>query len=521
MSVFNRSDEMEAAYQRGQIVRHLNGGLMAMRKAKDTYLRRLPREDMADYEARAMGGRLFNGHSRTLNYFAGQVFSKDVQFLDAGQGKVDFEKIRKDADMNGSNLRTWARELFMSGVEEGSAAVFVDYPHVQTREIQGRLEYLDQSTGRWLPKTAAADREKGWRPFFVLIRQEQILGGRFEHIDGRKTCTMLRVKEYYVEQSDEWDSDDDPKEQVRVLYPGRFEIWRKSKDETTKTETEYLYSEGVLGPKDRPFNFIPVHFFTPGRSVEIGTGSLGFIPAMENLAWDDVSYWIATCDHEALVKRLRNPVILGKLLGRNEDGDIEVGLSRMVHSNDPSGDLRYVGVMDKEVLASRQLIEDIKSDIASHGLMLLTPGLSGNTKTAFQAQREVSESTSTLRDWALDLQNSLDEALKFVAMWGGAEKDSEPWVQVNTDFTAALAFDHEVYRFAIDAAIISRQSAFEELRRRGSFAESLTWETEKERLATENVAPQPMPGMSSSLDFLRPPTIQAATRTEEGTVQGV
>ena len=203
MSVFKRSEEMQTAFDRGKIVRDLNGGTPAMIEAGETYLPKLAREDKADYEARIGGGTLFDGYEQTRDFFAGQVFSKPIQFMDAGKDKIEYETIRRDADLRGNDLRTWARDFFTSGIDEGMAAVFVDYPNVSTREVEGRREYYDEASGQWLPKTAAADKAKGWRPFLVLIRQHQILGGRFEYVNGQKVCTMLRILEQYVEQGTE------------------------------------------------------------------------------------------------------------------------------------------------------------------------------------------------------------------------------------------------------------------------------------------------------------------------------
>jgi hypothetical protein len=76
-------------------------------------------------------------------------------------------------------------------------------------------------------KTVADEQKAGIRPYFVHVAHDAILGWKTERVGGKLRLTQLRI----LESIEEPDGHFAVKtvEQVRVLEPGKWSLWRKAK----------------------------------------------------------------------------------------------------------------------------------------------------------------------------------------------------------------------------------------------------------------------------------------------------
>ena len=492
-NLFKQQPSLQEATRRGELVQALLGSTPAMIEAGKMYLPQYAAEAESDYQARLQGGILLGAYRRTRGYITGMIFSQNVTISDDSPSKERFQAIEYDVDLRGNNLRTWAQELFEAGVDDGMVAVLVDFPRIQTRTSNGRLEYFDAASQEWLPKTAATDEAMGWRPYFTMIRQGQILGYRYQYEDGRQVLTQIRILERVVDEQGDTDADDKEIEQVRLMEPGRWQTWRKGTDKTGK-DSVFLYEEGTTS-----LNVIPVAFYVTGERI-----GLGAAPGLEDLAMLNKRHWQATCDQHALMSYVRRPPWFGKLLVHG-DAQVEFGPGRLCHASDPSADLRSVGIDVGSVEAGRGELKDIEERMSLYGLMMLTPTLrASGGKTATQAQQESSEFTSQIKDWAKALQDCLDNCFRFASLWLGIEDGQEPAVKVNQEFQPGLGLEPSTLILAYEKGILPRQIVFDELKRRGMLSDVLDWQEVQGMIDSEMVAPAAMPG--SPLDFLQTAT---------------
>jgi hypothetical protein len=457
--VFEKSGNLQTATARGELVRDLLGGTPAMIAAGETYLPKQSAEHVDDYQIRLKGGYLFNGYKRTRNYLTGLVFSEPVKISEDAPSKADFEKIENDVDQQGNNLRTWGQTFFEAGIDDGLVAVLVDFPQVQTRNENGRLEFWDEENKVWRAKTAAIDDEKGWRPFFVMIPQANILGVRFVYENGKRILDQIRILETVIDKQGDFDNDDTQIEQVRVLRRGSWHIYRKDEKDTV-----YLYSEGATSLDE-----IPIAFFAPGEPI--GNAAA---PALEDLAQLNKRHWQSTCDQVSLMSFVRRPPWFGKML-TDSDGAIEFGPGRLIHAVDSGADLKSVSVNPEAVDKGKDELITLEEKMALYGLVTLQPSYNSGSKTAFQSQQETTESTSLLKDWALGCKDALDNALRFAGMWMNLEDGQEPWVYVNTEFNPAFGLEPAMMMKAIEMGVLSRQQTHQELKRRGLIGENWDW----------------------------------------------
>lgn len=464
--------EVLAHAARVQTVTDLMGGQQAMRAAGERYLHRGKDEPKPKWEARVNGATLLNAYERTLAYLAGQVFSKDVALGD-GDDAVDpvWEEWADNCDGQGNNLTVVAKRMFGHGLNDGYVLVLVDSAAIQTRMVEGKREYLGPDN-TWLPLTAAAADILGLRPRLIEVRAENVLGWRFEITGSRTRLVMLRLLETY-QVPGEWDAADETRQQVRVLRPGMWQVWRKPVEDKDAWE---LFEEGAL-----PGQEIPVSIFRPGKPLDEMTAA----PALESLADKNVEHWQKTAAHNWLMRWVRSPGMY--VAGAMPEDEVPWGPDTLTKISDPAGKIVPVGVDAASVAASMAELKDIESQMALFGLQMLMPRTGDVTAT--EKALSSAESDSTLAGWAGEFKDCLEQAMVFVAEYMGMDGEAAPGVTVNTEFHALAAFDDQVLNAMLQATINGKlpvEVFWSELRRRGIIAEEWTTEKVKEALLSQN-----------------------------------
>ncbi len=470
--------EVAAYRDRARVTKDLMGGLHVMRAAGVRYLPQYDGEDDAKWKDRVQGATLFNGYEKTLAYLAGQVFSRDVAMEKEDQAKgTELDALVENIDGEGNNLTTWAKRFFHGCLNDGFGLILVDSESVVTRPVSnGTREYLskdDAGNEAWKPLTAEASAVLGLRPKLVRVLAENVLGWRYEVQEGKKRLTLLRILETYTEQG-EWDAGDKTRLQVRVLRPGGYEIWRKQnedKDEWVKED------EGAL-----PGDEIPVAFYRPGKPLDEVTCA----PALEALADKNVEHWQKQAEHNQLMTWVRSPGMYAA--GAGPEDKVPWGPGTLTKISDPSGRIQPIGVDAPSVAASRQELEDLKTEMALFGLQLLMPRTGDVTAT--ESALSSAESDSTLKGWALELKDALEQAMVFMGVFMGGQVQA-PSLVVNTEFRPALMDDAVALQGLSDdvkSGIISRETYLKEKKRRGIFADDFDIGQENERIAKEQRA---------------------------------
>jgi len=475
-NIAERNEVIKTAITRAELSRDLTGGTPAMQQGG--WIKKGKAEEQLDFESRRDNATLFNGYKRTLGYLTGQVFKKDLELSEESDLRELFERMQNDIDYQGNDLRTFAQKFFEASVRDGAGFILVQYPSIRMNEAG---QYWDDIAEEWVTRTKATDQDKGWRPYFIALDYDNILGARYEYINGVQVLTQLRILESVVEKG-ELDVDDEVIEQVRLLERGKWSTWRQAGE---KRDTWVMVDEGKTSIPD-----IPLAVFMPGEEISVLTA----IPALEDLAYLNLRHFVATADQQVLMQFVRRPPWFGRALVQEGEA-VVFGPGRMVHSSDPNAALESVGIDPSSVEAGRGELKDLEERMSLYGLMMLTPSLRATGgKTATQAQQESSESVSQLQNWAQSLKDCFDQAFKFAAMYEGIEAGEEPEVNLPVDFQPGMGLEPQMLITAVERGIISKQVAFDEFRRRGLIAESYLWEDVLAMLSREDVGPAPMPG---------------------------
>ncbi len=442
------SDEITAMAVEWAPITAILGGTRAMREARTVYLPQNTAESEVNYSGRLKRSTLFPGFRRTVGTLSAKPFSDPLKLQDdvPAQLKVYAE----DIDLEGRNLQAFAHDVFGTALAYGLSHILVDYPPTLTNQ------------------TLADQRSSGARPYFVHIRPYQILGWKSQRINGVETLTQLRIMETVQEPLGVWLTVS--VQQVRVLYPDHYEIYRQNDPRDNKKWV--LVKSGPVS-----IGAIPLATVYGDR--------IAFMiarPPLLDLAYLNIEHWQSSSDQSNILHVARVPILFAS--GFN-DGELRVGAGIAVTNDAADSKLEYVdsGRSAPAIEAGRQSIKDLEERMSLFGAQMLikVPG----TRTATESSIDTAEAESALSLMALNMQDSLEFAMEFLAKWDGLPEGGS--IKICDDFT-----DDSQDQFGLDALIrskelgvLSAETVFEELKRHEVINEELVWEDEKARLKKE------------------------------------
>lgn len=439
------------------LARDLMGGTRAMRVAGEKYLPRFPMEEETDWRKRRDSAVLFPAFRRTVLALAAKPFSKTPTLSEGAH--ADVVDWMADCDLQGRNLGAFGVEGMRHALAFGLGGILVDFP-------RSPAPATPAADGTPPPQviTQQQEREAGMRPYFVLVHAHQLLGWRCERTGGQWQLAMLRFVERVEEEDGAYGTRD--VEQVRVIFPTRWEIWRKN-------------NKGEWVMHDAGINTLGKVPFAPFYGERMGY-MLGRSPLAE-LAHMNVAHWQSWSDQQNILHVARVPILA--LIGADDQTKIVVGTKSAVKL--PMGaDLKFVEPPSgKAIEAGATDLKDLEDRMRQAGaeLLVLAPG----KVTASQVLSEDSASTCALQQIAEDFEDTLDLALSFVAAW--ARHDSAATVTLFKDFGAASLAEASS-KLLLDmnmAGKLSDETLFEETQRRGFIAGERSWVDEQGRLSEQ------------------------------------
>lgn len=435
-------------------VNALMGGTKAMRAAGETYLPKWPMEDQESYDFRLKTSTLFNAFGRTIENMASKPFSEPMTWTEIdSQVEAWFDNI----DLAGRNLHVFAHEVFQAGMRDGITHVLVDYPPT-----------LDEN-GAPVYKTKADEAKSGVRPYVIHVRQSQILGWMSEIVGGVEALTQVRIMESVCEPDSDFSTKDVA--QIRVLTPGAWQTFRKN------AKNEWVpHKDGVT-----TLTFIPLLTFYTRR-----TGFMTATPPLSDLADLNIKHWQSSSDQDSLLHTARVPILA--LIGVEDGTKIAIGSKTALQL--PAGaDAKYVEHTGAAINAGRTSLQDLEEQMESMGAELLMQPV--GERTATEASIDIAQKQSQLSEMVSALEDFLDQVVDVMAAWAGLGDQGD--INVFNDFASIAINAQTVAPFVtaltllVKSRLMSRETAFEELKRYGVANPDLVWKDEMGRIGS--VAP--------------------------------
>ena len=197
------------------LIEDLLGGTYQMRKRHRKYLPQEPRELDESYDNRLARSVCPPFYLRLERMLAGMLTRKPVRLNETS------DEIREslfNVDLQGNDLNVWTYETTRKMVRYGHVGVLVDAP----------------ASGNG-------------RPYWVTYTPRDILGFRTEMVDGQIKFTQIRLSEKVAIPDGEYG--EKIIEQVRLLTPGNFQIYRKNKNNKFT-----IFEEGTMDVDEIPFS---------------------------------------------------------------------------------------------------------------------------------------------------------------------------------------------------------------------------------------------------------------------------
>lgn len=449
-AVNDRSAAVSAMALDWDMLEALMGGTRVMRSKGETYLPKWTLEHPLDHTARLNVATLFPAYQRTVSVMVGKPFAKAITLSDDTPPEI--QQWAEDIDNEGVSLHVFAAEMFAETFY-GLAGILVEAP--KAIEPKGGTV------------TKADQMEAGVRPYFVRVLHNQILGWRVAKVNGKATLTQLRIKE--TATVDDGDFGEKEVERVRVLTPGAFEVWEKSRDASGKDSWTSI-EQGTTGLDVIPF--VPLY----GRRKGFMCGH----PPLLDLAFLNVKHWQEQSDQDDGVMYARKRLIA--IIGDDKKGDVVASSSGIMHLP-IGGDIKVAQGSAENVKIGMDSLKALEEQMIQAGAELLVkkPG----DRSATEAANDAEANKSDLQRLVENFEDSLDQALWLMARYANLKTGGN--VSLFKDFGAANLSEASGQLVLVmrGEGLISDETAIGELKRRGELSAEVDAQDEADKIAAQ------------------------------------
>ena len=372
------------------LLEDLMGGTAQMRKRHRKYLPQEPREADESYDNRLMRSTCPPYYQRLERLLAGMLTRKPVRLIDTS------DTIREqlfNVDQQGNDLNVWTYETARVAVRYGHVGVLVDAP------------------------------TDGGQPYWCTYTPRQILGWRTEKQDGKPVLTQLRLAE--TTTVPDGDYGERTVDQVRVLTPGAYQLWRQ--DEKKDYE---LVDEGTTSLSEIPF------------SVAY-TGRVGLLesrPPMRDIADLNLKAYQVQSDLDNQLHISAVPLLAFYAFPSSAE-EVSAGPGEAL-AFPAEGRAEYIEPGGTSFEYQFRRLEQLAAQINELGLSaVLGQKLSAETAEAKRIDR--SQGDTTMQVIAQNMQDMIDNCLRFHASYLGATETAGSCL-INRDFVGGILQPDEI-----------------------------------------------------------------------------
>ena len=426
------------------------GGTQAFRENSGELLPIEPKEDEAAWKRRVSHAVLSPYTMRIADQAAGLIMRKPLQLEPKEEGgEVDeyWQNWIENVDGYGTDLDAFARRVVLNSILLGHSAVLVDFPTTEPAE------------------NLLQERQLGLRPYFLEVRADQILGWRKEGDSPLAPVDQIRISEYVTEPVGMFG--DRVVQQIRVLEPGAWSIWRKGEDGWA------LYQDGTTS-----LPVIPLAVTYSNKVSELMS-----TPPLLAIANLNILHAQRQADLQHALHVAALPVMYLKAY---EDVDNEIALSANSAILLPeNGEVGYAEPASSAFDSQQNFITELENQMRNLGIStLFSQTYVGETAEAKAMDR--SDSDSMLSLVSQDLENALQNAIDIAAAYVGIEA---PKVCVSRDFDLQKLDGGQVQQYMglWQNGAITLQTLLQVLSR-GEILPDIDVESEIEMLEAEKLA---------------------------------
>ena len=386
-----------AQLQRWVPVADVLGGTEVMRSKADKYLPRLPREDDQCWNTRISRSVLSPYLHRLILAAVGLILRKPIELEDASDYWLEWSQ---NVDREGTDLQDFAAKMLYSSLAYGHHGLLVDFPASDAR-------------------TLAEEVQMQARPYLIQVPCFDTIGWRQNVQENGGQLQQLRLREYTTEDDGRFGSK--LIQQIRVLEPGRWEVWRES----SGANGWELYDKGTTSLKAIPY----VACYSNREAVLVSRPPLAEIAQLNIQHYSlqaQLLHCLAVAAHPLLVLR-----------GWDDQADNLANLSvGNALALPPEGGVEYVEPASSAFGAQQEELSNLEEQMANLGVTILARQKNA-AESGLSKQLDRADSNSMLARLSQELEQTLQMAVDWAAEYSGQEA---PKVIIDRDF------DHERFQ---------------------------------------------------------------------------
>ena len=356
----------------------------ALRSRGARFIPQLPGEDAAGYDARTSKFVHVPWFEELSELAVHKLFRKTLNFQTDDQALQEWIE---DVDGSGTDLEAFWKLVTKIAVQYGHCHVLTD----MATDV--------------VPRTLLEEQQLAVKPNLFVIRPEQVVGFRTKRVAGRERLTQFR----YLEMAQVEDGRYGSKwvERVRVLEPGKFELWEKADN---RAESWNLIEQGTYDLDEIPVSTVY------GRREGVMVSS----PPLLEVANINLLYDLALCDHSHQMSVAATPILVLKGFDEHQP-DLTVSVNRAL-AMPPEGDVSYVQTDS----ASFQAQENYLGFLADRMNQVAIVGFKEQKNAAEAAaskRMDHSDEDSALSTIATSVEVAVKQAVDWALQYLGSEAE--------------------------------------------------------------------------------------------------
>jgi hypothetical protein len=380
------------------------GGTAALRANAEDWIPREPEEDDDAYTRRIFHATLPPFTMRLASQAAGTILRKGIE-IDAGDNQEWWDEWRLDVTGGGITLDQFIHNRLVSALLYGHASTLTDFD------------------GSPPARTLAEERAMAKKPYLVAVDAPQVLGWRTLNGNPQGSLTQVRIDEVTIRPTDGGYFSDEAVRQIRVIEPGKYELWQEESGGWT------VAKRGTTSLDVVPLSTI--------YSRQVAT--LCSTPPLLEVANLNVAYAQRFADYHHSIHVGAMPILVMK--GYDDEGAKEVGLSvNNAILLPPDGDAFYVEPTSQSYAAQLQCLKALEEQISALGISTLAQ--QNLTNAAADAKRlDRVDSDSIMAVISHDLERAVQQSLNVVATYANIEP---PLVTIPKDYENRLLDGNQI-----------------------------------------------------------------------------
>ncbi len=436
-SPFTRTRAVMDMVKGWEIMKAVTNGTEYLRDNSEAFLPLEPREDYTAYLSRVNRAVFSPYTQRLIRAATGLIMRKPITLIGDSYWTDVFAK---DVDGCGSDLDEYARRVLICSLTYGQSHILVDYP---------------APTGAL---SLAEERAQNRRPYWIEIDPTNIYGWRLDREVNYGSLIQVRIAEKAVVPSGEFG--EQVFDQVRVIEPGKFSIYRKvspKKDLINLEDTSYAGNfDGPENEKD--YELVDSGVFSLGEvplvSVYSGkTDTLTSKPPLLDIAYLNLAHFQRQADLIHSLHVASQPMlVLEGWDDQTKDMSISVNYAM---ATQPGNKVYYVEPASSAFEAQSNEIQELQLQMATLGISTLSQQ-KFVAESADARRLDRVDTNSMLSMVSLELEQKLQKVFNLSANYLGIEP---PEVKISRDFDIERLIGQDITALTslFDQKVIDRE----------------------------------------------------------------